>query len=344
MGWVAHALAFGIVFGCSLLGTGLVRRILLARGILDHPNQRSSHRTPTARGGGIAVLGAIIPAWVVAAWVLGGSVGHPVVLSAAAVLAALYWLDDLRGVPIPWRLGFQAAAVAVVLAYAPDDWVYFTRLVPPVVDALFAGLLWIWFINLFNFMDGIDGISGVEATCIGLGVASSAWIAGVDGPLTLFGLTAAAAALGFLWWNWHPARIFLGDVGSAGLGFLLGWLLLSLAAAGQWAAALILPAYYLADATLTLLKRLVRGERVWRAHREHFYQQAVHRGASHGRVAGAVLLADLALVGLASAAAADWVGPALTATFVVVPALLLYLQLAPFGAPREPRTPAGRPP
>src|SRR5690606_27746163 len=133
---------------------------------------------------------------------------------------------------------------------------------------------------------------------IGLGVALFAGAAGGEPALVALGLAVAGAAFGFLPWNWQPARIFLGDVGSVPLGYALGWLLLSLAAAGAWAAALILPLYYLADATLTLMRRLARGERVWQAHREHFYQRATQAGRSHAAV--------VSLVAAAAAAPAPW--------------------------------------
>jgi UDP-N-acetylmuramyl pentapeptide phosphotransferase/UDP-N-acetylglucosamine-1-phosphate transferase len=123
-------------------------------------------------------------------------------------------------------------------------------------------------------------------------------------PVALFGASIAAAALGFLPWNWHPARLFLGDVGSVALGFLLGWLLLRLAAEGQWAAAVILPLYYLSDATLTLTRRTLRGEKPWQAHREHFYQRAVAAGLSHAAVVRAVGVANAGLIALAVMATA----------------------------------------
>ena len=151
------------------------------------------------------------------------------------------------------------------------------------------GLGWVWFINLFNFMDGIDGISGVECLGIGLGVAVIAALDGVPSGHGSLGICLAAAAAGFLIWNWHPAKVFMGDVGSVPLGFLIGWLLLDMAAAGAWAPAVILPAYYLADATITLLRRLLRGAAPWQAHRDHFYQQATQAGRSHARVASLTL-------------------------------------------------------
>jgi len=135
----------------------------------------------------------------------------------------------------------------------------------------------------------------------------------------------AAAALGFLVWNWSPARIFLGDVGSVPLGYVLGFLLNRLALGGQWQAALILPAYFLADASITLLRRLLRGERVWQAHREHFYQRAVQQGLGHDAVVLRVVAADIVLIACAWAAARGWGFVALGVAALTVLALLAEL-------------------
>ncbi len=126
-------------------------------------------------------------------------------------------------------------------------------------------------------------------------------------------------------WNWAPARIFLGDVGSVPLGYLLGFLLLDVAARGHWKIALILPLYFLADATLTLVRRLLRGERVWQAHRQHFYQRAVQRGLGHAAVVRRVIAADLILIGCGWAAENGWGLAALAAAAMVVAALLASL-------------------
>jgi len=174
-------------------------------------------------------------------------------------------------------------------------------------------------------MDGIDGIAGVEAIGIGIGIYA---IGVVFMPAAAgYGqaLAVAAAMAGFLLWNWHPARIFLGDVGSIPLGFLLGWLLLDLAARGLWQAALILPLYYLADASLTLVRRLLRGAVIWRAHREHCYQIAVQRGRSHATVARAIALANAVLVGLAFIAAWPSDAPALPWLMLAAAAIIVAL-------------------
>ncbi len=325
---IAIAIFAAAVFTASLFGTWAVMLFLRARAILDHPNERSSHETPTPRGGGIAVIAVILVGWMSIGIAVNSVPAMFAISAAAAGLALLSWRDDLGDVSAVWRLAGHGAAVCVVLFVAPQGAV-FQGLLPPALDLAATAVLWVWFINLFNFMDGIDGLAGVETICIGGGLLAVSVVADMQGPFSLFGLVAAAAALGFLCWNWAPARIFLGDVGSVPLGFLLGWLLLSLAATGQWVAALILPLYYLADSTLTLIRRGLRREPVWKAHREHFYQRAVARGSSHGAVAGAVLAANAVLVILAGLAASGKPAAALTGAGLVVVALLLFLAAGP---------------
>ena len=305
--------------------TGLVLRLLRRWSVLDHPNDRSSHAIPTPRGGGLAVVPVLAATWLVAAALLPVGRGMPLAAALALGLALLSWRDDIKSLPIGVRLAGQIAAVAVMLWLAPPAALLFGGLLPPLADRLAAGLLWLWFINAFNFMDGTDGIAGVETASIGVGVALVAGVAGLYVLFPLAGLTLAGAAIGFLVWNWQPARLFLGDVGSVPLGFLLGWLLLSLAGHGEPVAALILPAYFLADAGITLGRRIVRGERFWRAHRQHFYQRAVARGMSHASVARHVLAVNVVLIGLAVLAAAGQGGPALGGAAVALTALLMRL-------------------
>ncbi|MBL6928372.1 MAG: glycosyltransferase family 4 protein [Rhodospirillales bacterium] len=315
------------VFAAVLVATGLVVRILERRAILDQPNERSSHTIATPRGAGWSIIPILLAGWLAAANAL-GALSAPVwwICALAVALGAISWLDDLRGLSPVIRLLGQAIAVAVALVAAAPSAPYFGGLLPGALDPIAAALLWIWYINLFNFMDGIDGITGIETACTGLGVALVAIVSGMAGTETAFGLVAACAAIAFLWWNWHPAKIFLGDIGSVPLGFLLGWLLLDMAAQGQWAAALILPAYYLADATVTLFRRAMRGEKVWRPHREHYYQQAVQKGASHARVSLCILAANLVLIALAVLAALGWIWPALAGMLAVVAGLLIFLR------------------
>ena len=264
------ALLFLLSLGCSLALTGLLYRWLLKRRILDRPNPRSSHSAPTPRGGGIAVLAVLLPAW---------------------------WLIDPRLWPVLLAaLALAAVAVGLWSLLPVADGQFSGGLLPQPFDMLLAGFAWLWFINLFNFMDGIDGIAGGEAVSIGLGLAVVAiWIGGF-GDLAALAVALAGAALGFLYWNWHPAKIFLGDVGSQALGYLIGFLLLSAAGNGAWAAALILPLYFWVDATWTLVRRTAAGENVFAAHAQHFYQRSLRLGRRHDQVAGAVLLANGALI------------------------------------------------
>ncbi len=297
---VVIALAAGVL---SWLGTWRLIRLLGDKGVLDRPNPRSSHAAPTPRGGGIAVTGAIVVAWAAIFFTSGALGGNWIVLAAALGLAVLSWRDDRAGLPAPVRLAGHAVAVATSLYAMPG----LAGMVGPGLPVLLGygvvALAWVWFINLFNFMDGIDGLAGGEALSVGIGVAAVVSVAGLDPSLGAMGLALAACAAGFLLWNWQPARIFLGDVGSVPLGFLIGYLLLRLAEAGQWMAALILPLYFLADATITLVRRALAGERVWQAHKSHFYQRAVTRGMSHGLVAVLVLAVNAALIGWAALAA-----------------------------------------
>lgn len=323
MSWTVLTLAGATIALGTWAATGALRKALVRWRIYDTPNARSSHTAPVPRGGGLVLVPMVLAAWVAtAAWTGTAPPGLGLVVAGATVLAAVSWIDDLRGLPAGARLAVQAVAVGLGMLGLAAGGPVFQGWLPPGLDVVVAGLAWLWFVNLFNFMDGIDGISGVEAGAIGVGLvlvgALAGWPLGEIAPPALL----AAVALGFLVWNWAPARIFLGDVGSVPLGFLLGWLLLHAAIAGEWAAALILPLYYLADATITLARRAARGERVWRAHREHFYQRAARGGAGHARVALAVLGCNIALIAGAGAAARGYAGAALVLAAVAVACLL----------------------
>ena len=300
-------------------GTRALLPLLRRADMLDHPNPRSSHVVPTPRGGGIALTGTVL--LLAAALILAGRLPWRLlwVLAGGAGLALVSWLDDRRGLsPVP-RLLAQAVAVAAGSLALPTA---------PVALLPFVALIWLWSINLFNFMDGIDGLAAGEAAAIGAGL----WLAavagtGVDGAAALLAGALTGAAIGFLLWNWSPARLFMGDVGSVPLGYLLGFVLLGLGLRGHWRIALILPLYFLADATLTLGRRLCRGEPVWQPHRRHFYQLAVQRGLGHAAVTGRVLAADLVLIGAGIAAERGWGAPALALAAATVALLLFALAL-----------------
>jgi UDP-N-acetylmuramyl pentapeptide phosphotransferase/UDP-N-acetylglucosamine-1-phosphate transferase len=319
----AVALATGLL---ACFATRALIPILRSRDVLDHPNERSSHRVPTPRGGGIAVIASVLLAWILLARVGPAAFGVIGVSLGACVLAIISWIDDLWDLsPVP-RLLAQAGAVAVGVFALRNPQALAPSWLESAAGFAALGLLWVWCTNLFNFMDGIDGLVGSEAAAIGAGLLIFASIgAGADPALAVLAAAVVGAALGFLVWNWSPARIFLGDVGSAPLGYLLGFLLVDLTMRGFWKVALILPLYFLADATITLARRLLRGERVWQPHREHFYQQAVRAGLGHAAVVERVIAADLVLIGCGWAAENGWGAVSLAVSAATVATLLTVL-------------------
>ena len=220
----------------------------------------------------------------------------------------------------------QAVAVAIGLLALPEPANLPREWVAPIAFYVAVGFIWLWWVNLYNFMDGIDGIAGSEAAAIAGGLLLFTMLGnGADVSVALLSAAVLGASLGFLVWNWSPAKIFLGDVGSVPLGYLTGFLLIGLAGAGRWKIAMILPLYFLADATITLGRRLVGGERVWEAHRQHFYQKAVIRGLDHATVVRRVIAANLMLIACGWAAENGWALLAFPAAIAVTAALLTNL-------------------
>lgn len=231
------------------------------RAVWDTPNARSSHSEITPRGAGIAVCGGILLSAVI--WLgFHPEALHTIMLTGAAVLAVVSWLDDRRGgLPAGLRLALHAFAIGAVVFILPADLRITPDWVPLWLERLLCFFAWLWFTNLFNFMDGINGITGGEMVAIGAGLVLLQAFGASLGSTAALAAIMAGGAVGFLPWNWNRAKVFLGDVGSVPLGYLAGWLLLDAALHGQWAAALILPMYYWIDATVTLLRRLWRREK-----------------------------------------------------------------------------------
>ena len=339
--WLPAIFAFLLPLAATALGVRLLLPWLAARAVLDRPNERSSHRHPTPRGGGIAVVAVLI----VALWAIHLANGAPwrntVIMTAElGALALVSWIDDRRGASMFLRLAVQLAAVTAGLATIGLGPVAERLGISPWLLAVPFAFAWMWFVNLYNFMDGIDGITGVETASIGVGLVALAVVTlGAVAGQGLTGLALAGAAIGFLLWNWHPARIFLGDVGSVPLGFLIGGLLIEAALAGHWAPALILPLYYLADATCTLFARAFKGQRPWEAHKTHFYQRAHQGGLTHGQVSLCIGALNIVLIMLATIAALGWTWLALAAAFATTGTLLAYF--ATRGAAITAKNPAG---
>lgn len=330
--WLIAAAAGACALPATMILTGRVRKYLISRNVLDMPVERSSHTVPTPRGAGLALIAILILAF--AALILTRTVAaNPagwIVIAAMVVLGGISWLDDRKGVGPVTRLVAQIGWVLVGLFTLPPPGLVFQGALPHWLDWALAAALWIWFINVFNFMDGIDGLAGSQTAAIGVGLVVLVFAVPGLFAFGAIGLVLFGCAVGFLVWNWQPARIFLGDVGSVPLGYFLGWVLLGLATQGYWAAALILPAYYLGDASLTLALRLRRGQRVWEAHREHFYQQAVRGGMSHRGTVIWISLFNVGLIGLAFVSTAGTVSSiaALGGAVLIVAVLLWYFARA----------------
>ena len=270
----------------------------LARYALARPNARSSHKVPTPQGGGIAVVAAttivVVAAEIFFANQLGDQWRLSIVLASAIGLALVGATDDLRPLDAVPRLILQIAAVAAVIAALPTD-MHIVPVVPWWLDRAVMLVGGIWLVNLVNFMDGIDWMTVAEIvpTTAALGLFGLMGL--LPSEATLVALALCGAMVGFAPFNRPVAQLFLGDVGSLPIGLLLGWLLAVLAGGGHLAAAVLLPFYYLADATITLMRRLANGEQVMQAHRSHFYQRALDVGLAVNQIVARVFALNLAL-------------------------------------------------
>jgi UDP-N-acetylmuramyl pentapeptide phosphotransferase/UDP-N-acetylglucosamine-1-phosphate transferase len=282
-------------------GLIVLLRPLLQRYALARPNARSSHVTPTPQGGGIAVMAATTVAAVLIGLFGAPGLGSaiPIVLSAAFCLAAVGMIDDLRPIEVVPRLALQFVVVTVLMASLPSQ-IRFLETIPLWLERglLILGLL--WFVNLVNFMDGLDWMTVAEMLPMTVALAAFAFFGKAPSEVLPIALALAGALLGFAPFNRPVARLFLGDVGSLPIGLLTGWCLIELASHQHVVAALLLPLYYLADATITLFRRVAAGDRFWDAHRSHFYQRATDNGFSVRRVVTDVFLLNLLLAGLAT--------------------------------------------
>ncbi len=295
-------LLIAIVLAAALSG-GITPAIrpLLQRYALARPNARSSHRIPTPQGAGIAVIATtLLVAGGTAAWM-----GFPIpfeVFGATVAIAIVGMVDDIRSIPVLPRLLLQAAAVGAIVYSAPDDLTIAPDL-PLMAERAIELVAGLWFVNLVNFMDGLDLMTVAEVVPI---TAALVLLAQLGEFHTLPAVVAAAlcgAMLGFAPQNRPVAKVFLGDVGSLPIGLLLGWCLLQLAWQQHLIAALLLPLYYLTDATVTLIRRVARREPFWAAHRSHFYQRATDNGFTVLQVVSEVFWLNIVLAALAIVAA-----------------------------------------
>ena len=306
----------GISIAVSSAATKLLIPLLRRKGVLDIPNSRSSHASPVPRGGGIGIIAGLAAGYG-AMWMLGLNVGHLDLFLAAGLIALAGLIDDRAGgLPALVRLTAQTLAAAVIVLQsgglsslplpAPLD-IQLGVLAKPVA------LLWIVGVtNLYNFLDGIDGFAGLQGVVAGLAIA----VVGRGSDISTAGLALAGACFGFLVYNWHPARIFMGDVGSGTVGFIIAALPFQLTPEARGKAVFsvaIFLWFFLSDGAFTIARRLLLGHKIWAAHCSHLYQRLVKTGLNHDQVVvkvglGATSLAGMALVASRiDTAAARWV-------------------------------------
>lgn len=276
-------------FLVSLLLTGLVIQFTRARGILDIPNDRSSHTTATPKGGGLAVVITFLCGICIMYFCGMLSINFTMAICGSGIfIAGIGWFDDCKGLSVKLRIivHFVAAVWALYwLGGLSSIELGFTRIDVHIIGTILTVIGVVWLINLYNFMDGIDGIAGAEAICVGV---IGGIILMLSGNLNLatVSLALAAACVGFLVWNWPPAKIFMGDVGSGFLGLVFAVLAIASESAGAlpllgW---IVLLGVFIVDATLTLIRRIARGEKWYEAHCSHAYQRGNQLGYSHGQV------------------------------------------------------------
>lgn len=305
--------------------TWRVRRFALTHRILDVPNRRSSHVHPTPRCGGLGIVVALQLGLLVL-W-LNATIDSRTVLALTLpglLVAWIGFIDDRRGVSALHRLCVHVIASAFVLwlvTQQPGAHPIFAR-IPDWLTFVLLLLGIVWSTNLFNFMDGIDGIAGSQALFVTFSAAVLIAVQGGPESWVAIALLASGASLGFLVWNWPPAKIFMGDVGSGFLGFWLSVFGLALHSAGVLAiwASIVLASVFIADATVTLVVRLTRRERIYEAHRSHCYQNLARRLNSHAKVSGLVWLINITVVFPAAYAATvrEHLGPWLAGGTIAV--------------------------
>jgi UDP-N-acetylmuramyl pentapeptide phosphotransferase/UDP-N-acetylglucosamine-1-phosphate transferase len=280
----------------------ILLRPVFQRYAMARPNPRSSHKVPTPQGGGIAVIATTIGISYAALSFLPAEsaalLQFPIVTAAVVLIAGVGVLADIHPENVALRLLLQTIAVAAVIVTLPQE-VRVLPMMPLTAERVGLVIGGLWFINLVNFMDGLDLMTVAEAVPITAALAVLGLLGFLSWPEIVVSLALCGAMIGFSYFNRPIARLFLGDVGSLPIGLLLAWLLVLLASNGGRAAAILLPLYYLADSTITLCRRTFNGERIWQAHRSHFYQRATDHGFSVLQVITRVFVLNVALSSLA---------------------------------------------
>lgn len=282
---------------CYIIGPFIISALIAPKvmatcekmGLVDQVTHRSSHTRATLKGGGLGLVLILVPfSLALIHWTYPQAADKPFLIAlflTGLIVALTGLIDDLKGLPPIVRLIVHGACAGVCLYFLPQVFGF----IPSWLEKTIFLLAWVWFINLFNFMDGIDGLATSEAAFLALALSV------FYPPLQPVALVITGACIGFLRVNWNPAKIFLGDVGSTFLGFVIGGLLLLATDASTIFTLLTITLIFTGDATITLFRRLFKGQKPWEAHRDHYYQRAVRCGFSHADVVKGAVFANAIL-------------------------------------------------
>ncbi|MDR0329846.1 MAG: UDP-phosphate alpha-N-acetylglucosaminyltransferase [Rickettsia sp.] len=304
---MSNFINYSFLFLLSFIATSFLTWLLISSlpsfGVVDIPDPRRVHSRITPRGGGLAIVIVVIIALIAYEYFSTKTLIHSIkIVPLLLIISTISFLDDLISIPIFVRLIFHiiCSTIAIFLFLFPV--VLFHHELPLYIDFVLSIIGLIIFLNIYNFLDGIDGISGAESihlsiTILILCYLKSDIIININFIIVL-NIIILACSIGFLIFNWHPAKIFLGDVGSISLGFLLGLCLLLISASSVhlFVASSIASLYYLADGGLTILIRLVNKEKIWQPHLKHFFQKAVRNGKSHKEVVSRIIICNILLM------------------------------------------------
>lgn len=290
--------------GClifSIIVTGLLQKYTLSRLLIDIPNERSSHLTPTPRGGGLSIV--ISTLLCIGILFMTELLAKEIALALGIgcfLVSVVGWIDDHQHIPALWR-GIVYGIAALLAVYFLAGFNYFqseaSDFPPGLIGAALAVIWIVWMTNLYNFMDGTDALAAIQAMSVGLFMGILFWLEGQNG-VAIVCFVIFISNCGFIFWNYPPAKIFMGDVGSCMLGFCFGVLTIigEFEGAIPFAVWLILLSIFICDATLTLLMRIINGERWYSAHCSHAYQRWVQMGTSHKRLVISVLLINVLIL------------------------------------------------
>ncbi|MFU7501996.1 MAG: UDP-phosphate alpha-N-acetylglucosaminyltransferase [Candidatus Tisiphia sp.] len=304
---MSNFINYSFLFLLSFIATSFLTWLLISSlpsfGVVDIPDPRRVHSRITPRGGGLAIVIVVIIALIAYEYFSTKTLINSIkIVPLLLIISSISFLDDLISIPIFVRLVFHiiCSTISIFLFLFPV--VLFHHELPLYIDSMLSIIGLIVFLNIYNFLDGIDGISGAESihlsiTILILCYLKSDIIVNINFIIVL-NIIILACSIGFLIFNWHPAKIFLGDVGSISLGFLLGLCLLLISASSVhlFVASSIASLYYLADGGLTILIRLVNKEKIWQPHLKHFFQKAVRNGKSHKEVVSRIIICNILLM------------------------------------------------